>query len=264
MARDIARETPPYFAIDLTGPQMNPLRFRSLSAVILVALAGCTASPASAPADAGPSGPAPTSIVVTLAPLAAEVRPGGSVSFTASVTGAADTGIAWAVQEGTPGGTVDTTGLYTAPATTGTFHVIAASRADPAKFLVAAVTVAAAPVAVRVVPASSAVDACGTVTFSATVSGAASTGVRWEVKEGSAGGTITQGGTYTAPATAGTYHVAASSLADPTQAAEATVIVGPEKVLSVAVNPGSAAVAAGGAVAFSATVTTSCGSFAAN
>ena len=51
---------------------------------------------------------------------------------------------------------------------------------------------------------------------------------------------MTPGGIYTAPPTAGTYHVVASSVAFPGQSAEAAVVVGPEKVLSVAVTPGSA------------------------
>ena len=74
---------------------------------------------------------------------------------------------------------------------------------------------------------------------------------------------MTPGGVYTAPSAAGTYHVVASNLASPGQAAEAAVVVGPEKVLSVAVTPGSTSVSPSGAVALAATVTTSCGSFAA-
>ncbi len=233
---------------------MNPQRFHPLTAVLLIALAGCTASTGTTPAA--------TSVVVSLAPMAAQVQPGGSVPFTASVTGTADGGVAWSVQEGAAGGSVDASGVYTAPPTAGTFHVVAASRVDPSRLQIASVTVGAS--SVQISPASSTVDACKTVTFSASVPGAASPGVSWSVKEGQAGGTVTQGGVYTAPPAAGTYHVVASSLADPAQAAEASVVVGPDRVLSVAVTPGSTSASPGGAVAFSATVTTSCGSFAAN
>jgi hypothetical protein len=55
----------------------------------------------------------------------------------------------------------------------------------------------------------------------------------------------------------------AVSQADPTKIAQATVMVGPEKVLSVAVVPGSGSIQPNGTVAFAATVTTSCGTFAA-
>jgi len=67
-----------------------------------------------------------------------------------------------------------------------------------------------------------------THTFVASVSGASSgqsTGVSWSVQEGAAGGTIDANGKYTAPATEGTYHVVATSVADATITAIATVTV---------------------------------------
>jgi hypothetical protein len=67
-----------------------------------------------------------------------------------------------------------------------------------------------------------------TFNFTATVSGAASgqsTAVTWSVQEGAAGGTIDANGKYTAPSTPGTYHVVATSVADATIAATATVTV---------------------------------------
>jgi hypothetical protein len=57
--------------------------------------------------------------------------------------------------------------------------------------------------------------------------------------------------------------VVAISLADPTQASEGTVTVAAERVLAVAVTPGSGTVVANGALAFSAMVTSTCGTFAA-
>jgi hypothetical protein len=218
--------------------------------------------------------PAATHIVVSLEPRAAQVEPGGSVSFTASVTGSADAGVAWSVQEGAAGGSVTASGVYTAPATPGTYHLVAASHADPTTLESATVTVVAPPVAppvaqpatvvaVTLGPSSSAVEACGSVTFRATVSGSDDPTVLWSVKEGQAGGVVSPVGIYTAPSTAGTFHVVAASAADPTRSAEATVVVGPEKVLSVAVAPGPTSVSSGGVLAFSAVVTTTCGSFAA-
>jgi hypothetical protein len=63
--------------------------------------------------------------------------------------------------------------------------------------------------------------------FTAAVTGTSNTGVTWSVKEGSTGGSITSSGVYTAPSVAGTYHVVATSNADPTQSAIALVIVNP-------------------------------------
>ena len=45
-----------------------------------------------------------------------------------------------------------------------------------------------------------------TLTFTATVKGTTNQAVTWSIQEGSAGGTISSSGLYTAPATAGIYH----------------------------------------------------------
>ena len=221
--------------------------------------------------------PAASTIVVSLAPLVAEVRPGSSVAFTASVTGTSNAGVAWSIEEGSAGGSVTPSGLYTAPAAAGTYHVTAASQADPAKFEGATVRVvvqpeakpqpeaqpAALPVAVSLDPSWSTLNACDSVTFRASVTGSSNPAVLWSVREGQAGGTVSQAGVYTAPSTAGTFHVVAASVADPARSAEATVAVGPEKVLAVAVTPGSTSASPTGALAFSAIVTTTCGTFTA-
>ncbi len=52
--------------------------------------------------------------------------------------------------------------------------------------------------------------------------------VVWSVREGSAGGAVTDQGVYTPPAVPGTYHVLATSVADPSKRAEVAVtVVGP-------------------------------------
>jgi hypothetical protein len=68
-------------------------------------------------------------------------------------------------------------------------------------------------------------------------------------------------GVYVSPATPGTYHVVATSVAEPSRVAQATVTVGVEKVEAVAIAPGSGAVSPAGSLALAATVTTSCGTF---
>lgn len=80
-------------------------------------------------------------------------------------------------------------------------------------------------VTVTVSPTSAALTTRGTRTFTATVTGNTNTAVTWSVQEGSAGGTITSAGAYTAPSAAGTYHVIATSKADTTKKATATVTV---------------------------------------
>jgi len=63
-----------------------------------------------------------------------------------------------------------------------------------------------------------------TVQFSAKVTGLADTASTWAVKEGASGGSISATGLYTAPSTTGTFHVVATSHADPSITGTATVI----------------------------------------
>ena len=80
-------------------------------------------------------------------------------------------------------------------------------------------------VSVSITPTSVELTAWETQTFAAVVLGTTNTAVTWTVQEGAAGGTITTAGVYTAPDTAGTYHVVATSQADPTKSAGAEVTV---------------------------------------
>lgn len=62
-------------------------------------------------------------------------------------------------------------------------------------------------------------------TFSATANGVGDCSVTWSIKEGPIGGIITDGGTYTAPAIEGVYHIIATSKASTSLSATATVAV---------------------------------------
>ena len=64
----------------------------------------------------------------------------------------------------------------------------------------------------------------GTQAFQATVTGTSNTAVTWSVVETS-GGSVSATGLYTAPGTAGTYHVKAVSVADGSKSAQAPVSV---------------------------------------
>ena len=171
-------------------------------------------------------------VAVAVAPVTAALLAGAQQQFAAAVTGSSNTAVIWSVQE-SGGGTVSASGLYTAPATAGTFHVRATSVADPTKSASATVTVTA--VSVGISPTSASVVVGNTRQFTATVTGTSNTAVTWAVLE-SGGGTVSASGLYTAPATAGTYRVRATSVADPTKSASATVTVTP--VTCVAGSPG--------------------------
>jgi len=86
------------------------------------------------------------------------------------------------------------------------------------------VEIRVATVGVSVTPTAGEVDIRKTLAFAATVSGAVDTSVSWSVLEPS-GGTIAADGTYAAPAAQGTFHLRATSTADPTKFAEAVVRV---------------------------------------
>jgi Zn-dependent metalloprotease len=84
-----------------------------------------------------------------------------------------------------------------------------------------AVTEAIPVVAVSIAPAAT-MRTSATQTLTATVSGSADTSVTWQALDG---GSITAGGVYTAPATPGTYHVKATSIANPAKSATVAVKV---------------------------------------
>jgi hypothetical protein len=198
---------------------MRSAPFHLSLAICLLAgqLAACTAKSALPTSDA-------QTVNVDVQPKSADVLPSGSTSFVAVVTGSVDTGVVWTIEEA-GGGTVDANGLYVAPSTTGVFHVLATSRAAPLAGR-ATVNVTATPtITVTIAQRTVSVSSLGTFTFAANVAGTSNTAVAWSVSEGAAGGAITAGGTYTAPATPGTYHVVAKSLADPTKTDTVPVIV---------------------------------------
>jgi hypothetical protein len=66
----------------------------------------------------------------------------------------------------------------------------------------------------------------GSWNFDATATDASNITVSWSIQEGSTGGGISDAGVYTAPASNGIYHVIATSKADSTKSATATVSVG--------------------------------------
>jgi hypothetical protein len=170
-------------------------------------------------------------IAVSLSPTSVSLQSGGQQQFSASVSGTTNTAVTWT----TSGGTVSTSGLYTAPTSGGTYTVTATSAADTSKSASATVTVSQ-PIAVSLSPTSASLQGGGQQQFTAYVSGTSNTAVNWSAS----GGTITSGGLYTAPSTAGTYTVKAVSAADPTKSASASVGVSSQTV-SISISPTSTA-----------------------
>lgn len=182
---------------------------------------------------------APGSVAVTINPTSASVVTGATRQFTATVTGNANTAVAWRVNNIAGGnstvGTISGGGLYTAPSAVpaGAVTVSAVSQADATKSASANVTVTAPPlvVAVSVSPASVSVATGATQQFTASVTGTANTTVNWQVNNIAGGnstvGTISGNGLYTAPNAipVGNVTVSAVSQADNTKQATASVAV---------------------------------------
>ncbi|WP_248358158.1 right-handed parallel beta-helix repeat-containing protein [Anaeromyxobacter oryzae] len=242
--------------VDATGKYTAPGATGTYH-VVATSHADPTKSATSAVSVTAAPAPAPA-VAVAVTPATASVLTGATVQLAAAVTGSTDTAVTWSVQEGAAGGIVSASGLYTAPATAGTYHVVATSHADPTKTASSTITVTAPPVtiAVTVKPATASVVAAGTVQLTATVTGSTDTALTWSVLEGTAGGMVSASGLYTAPATAGTYHVVATSHADPSKSATATITVTAASApIAVTMNPTTASLLTGGTVQLTATVT---------
>ncbi|MGC2321672.1 MAG: hypothetical protein WA463_03480 [Terriglobales bacterium] len=196
---------------------------------------------------------APQTVAVSVKPGSASLATGGTQQFTATVTGSSNTAVTWSAT----GGSISTSGLFTAPSTAGSFTVTATSAADSTKSASATVTVSAPVVSVTISPVSASMLTGGTQTFTAGVTGSSNTSVTWSAT----GGSISLGGTYTAPSTAGTFTVKATSAADTTKSASATVTVSAQTV-AVSISPGTASLAPSATQQFTATVTGSTGSTA--
>jgi len=183
-----------------------------------------------------------SSVTVVVTPPNAELFPGNSQSFTATVSGTTDTTLAWAV-DGVVGGNASTgtisssgtTITYRAPAAPGNHTLAATSKADPTKSATAKAVVQPLPagVSVRLSPTSAALTPKGTQSFTAAVSGSTgSTAVTWAV-DGIANGNTTVGTlsgtgntmTYTAPAALGSHILRATSVADTTKSTTAAISV---------------------------------------
>ncbi|HXN64752.1 MAG TPA: kelch repeat-containing protein [Candidatus Acidoferrales bacterium] len=134
--------------------------------------------------------------------------------------GTNDTSVTWSVLESVSGGTISATGLFTAANNPGTYHVIATSVADTTKSASATVAVQAVQ-GITINPAATYLGVAGMRTFTV----APAMPVTWAVAEGSVGGTIAQTGSYTAPATTGTYHVVATETANTINTAIAAITV---------------------------------------
>ncbi len=211
---------------------------------IALASAGCAGVAVSSP------NPPPQTVSVTVSPASISLQTGSTQQFSATVSGTSNTSVTWSAT----GGTISSAGLFTAGGTAGSFAVTATSVADSTKHANSAINITATPpvVAVAINPTSAALQTGAAKQFSAAVTGSSNTAVTWSAT----GGTISSAGLFTAGSTAGTFTVTATSLADNTKRADATItITATPPVVAVTINPTSASLQTGATKQFSAAVT---------
>jgi hypothetical protein len=104
---------------------------------------------------------------------------------------------------------------------------------------------------VSVAPAQTAISVGDTLQFTAVVDGSSTAGVSWSVKEAD-GGTVSDGGLYTASAKPGTFHVVATSKSNANASGSAEVVVSAKS--GVEVLPRGVGVPPGATVNFSCTI----------
>jgi hypothetical protein len=185
-----------------------------------------------------------------ITPTSATVLFGGQVLFSATDLLAPPlVGVQWSV-EPPPAGSIDANGLFTAGNAETICQVKATNATNSARSVTADVDIRP-PVTVHISPTQATLACAQTQLFTATVSGTTNTGVNWSNTGGSAGGSVTQSGSYTA-GTPGNYEVKATSQADTTKFATAAVTVQPA---TLTVSPASASVTPfGGTQQFSARI----------
>ena len=209
----------------------------SAVSILLIALAGCGFA-------GSPPGPPPPNVTVTIQPTSASLFLGQTQTFQATVIGSANTNVTWQVNGVTGGsastGTISSAGLFTAPAilpSSAVATVTAVSQANPRDSASASVTLQD-NIVVSVLPASAtlATGAAQVFTASITGTGSPSIAVTWSVN-GIAGGNSTLGtvvangsasAVYTAPTqppTPATLNVTATSVADTSKSANASVTI---------------------------------------
>lgn len=212
---------------------------RNVCILLLVVLLSLSILPG---CGGGNSAPPPPVISVSVSPGTASLIAGATQQFTASVTGTSSTAVTWSVSgcTGAACGTVDTNGLYTAPSlipSATTVTVVATLQSDTTKSGSARVNQVA--VAVNITESSINANGGDSHQFTVTVTGTTNAAVTWSLSTCSlnACGTLSSTGLYTAPssvASAADVTVTATSQADPSKFASATVHLVP---VSVSISP---------------------------
>lgn len=209
----------------------------ALAGAFTLASCGGTGSPTTS------TPPPPSNISVSLNQTSVNLAVNATAQFTATVQNTTNTAVTWSVDGVTGGnataGTISASGLYTAPAAAGNHQVTATSVADTTKSASATVAVGALA---AISPATAVLPPAAQQQFSSSIQGFSNSSITWAVNQVVGGnasvGTITAAGLYTAPSQPGSYTVTATSVADTSVTANASVVVG-----TLSISPTSATLA---------------------
>jgi len=224
----------------------TPAFLAGFAIVLIAGLGGCTGTATRQPAPpvtspvTPPVTPAVAPISVTVSPGTSSVIVGQNQPFTATlVNDSSNKGVNWALSGSgcsgaTCGGlsaTSSASGVavtYRAPGSVpnpATVTLTATSVADTTKTATATITVGAAPpVSVTITPKRGGLVLAQALTFTATVTNdVAGAGVTWAATSGAFSGQTATTATYVAPASPGSITVTATSVADTTKNATATI-----------------------------------------
>jgi hypothetical protein len=169
-------------------------------------------------------------VSVTVGPPTATLFALQTQQFTATVNGTTNQQVSWSIVPAGVG-SISAGGLYTAPSSVSTQQTItvqATSLADPTKSGSATVTLNP-PVTVSVSPPTTTLSPSQSQQFTATITGTTNQQVNWSIVPAGVG-SISAGGSYTAPASVSTLQtvtVRATSAAFPAQSGSATVTLNP-------------------------------------
>jgi uncharacterized protein (TIGR03437 family) len=194
-----------------------------------------------------------SSVAVSVNPSSTNLSASQTAQFTATVTGTANTSVSWSLSPSV--GSISN-GLYTAPAsiaTSQTVTVTATSVADPTKSATASVQLSSAgAVSLAVSPLNATLLSSQTRQFTASVTGSTNTAVTWSMNPSV--GSLSNG-LYGAPSVVSSTQsvtITATSAADPTKSASATIQIVPS--VTVIVSPLSVTLGASQTYQFTATV----------
>ena len=202
---------------------------------------------------------------ITTQPASQTVTAGQTATFSVAASGTAPLSYQWRKNGTAISGATSST--YTTPVATTSdtgsqFTVVVSNSAGNATSNAATLTVNSTPVAITVTPGSATVAAGSTQQFAGNVTGTSQTGVTWSVSgsgcTGAACGTISSTGIFVAPASVpspAAVNVKATSVADPTKSASASVTIVAAVAVLLSISPTSASVPTVGTQLFTASVT---------